>query len=142
MTSFKQSVARKHELGGFVVKNKARSSTGGPGNSAVPQSSSVPEAAPTSDAAVELSSGELGSPQPAQPPITAVAGEDSVSDAWTRQPCPLNLSRSSQVLMHEDDLAHTLARSTSSRGLPSNTRSTGSCLYNWKMGVYTNQTYS
>ena len=60
---------------------------------------------------------------------------------WSPQPCPLVIPRNSNVL-REEDLAITLARSSHSKNLPgdvlSSTRTTGTCLFKWKMGIYTN----
>ncbi len=128
LASFKNSVARKHELGAHIHNSKkGRSSQ--PGHSNV---TAVKPAAAEDNNAAARGAAE----QPAS--ASAVAAAD-----WSNQPCPLTLPKSGPVMLLEEDLAGTLARSGGSRVLPSSgvlssTRTTGTCLYKWKMGVYTN----
>lgn len=153
LASFKNSVARKHELGAHVHNNKK-------GRSSQPGHSHVTVAKPAADdntAAARgvaglggsgASSGGGSIPAVVMPSSTGLgAAEQPAASAaaadWSNQPCPLTLPKSGPVMLLEEDLAGTLARSGGSRVLPSSgvlssTRTTGTCLYKWKMGVYTN----
>lgn len=145
MVSFKNSVARKHELGAHAHSSKkSRSSL--PGRSHVasvkPGEDGTSAIATNSGSAVTAVLGGLGASG-----VDGTVGGNSTDVAvpsvnWSHQPCPLTLPRSNQVMLLEEDLAGTLARSAGSRALPSSgilssTRTTGTCLYKWKMGVYT-----
>jgi len=167
MVSFKNSVARKHELGAHAHSMKKNRNSLPAGRAGV-----KPPGAGADDNngnGSSSSSAEAGAKEPessnegltaAQQVLNSmarsaasIAASSAVNDSatsssttaekWSHQPCPLTLPAHRHIMLLEEDLAGTLARSTGSRALPtsgvlSSTRSTGTCLYKWKMGVYTN----
>lgn len=148
MVSYKNSVARKHELGAHAHSSKkGRSSL--PGRALVVPPAKLEDSAGVS-ASANVSGGPASGSSAAAAAVAGVSGSAAegsggaapLSVDWSHQPCPLTLPRTNQVMLLEEDLAGTLARSTGSRALPSSgvlssTRTTGTCLYKWKMGVYT-----
>lgn len=146
MVSYKNSVARKYELGAHAHSSKKGGRNSLPGRSHVVAptksdegaASGAPAGASSASAAAGVLTGGAG----VSSNSADATGSTSASVDWSRQPCPLTLPRTNQVMLLEEDLAGTLARSTGSRALPSSgvlssTRTTGTCLYKWKMGVYT-----
>lgn len=179
---FKNSVARKHELGNFAITGKrgsrpSTSSAVGVGLGAAKSVKTEPAGGgePSAAAAVAASASSSGLSSSLQfmlnhnhsAAAAALPAEDDTAPAtgrgggggrggagesaapavvpeYTQQSCPLTAPRTSQVVLLEDDLAATLVRSTASggRALPggvlSTIRPTGTCLYKWKMGFYSN----
>lgn len=164
MASFKNSVARKHELGAHahsVKKNRnslpaARAGVKAPGadegNNNGSSSSSADAGAKDAEsgnanmtAAQQVLHSMAQSAAQATSSAAEAASSSATAEKWSHQPCPLPQSNPRQVMLLEEDLAGTLARSAGSRALPSSgalssTRNAGTCLYKWKMGVYTNPT--
>lgn len=157
MVSFKNSVARKHELGVHAhsmkksrsslpparvgIKSPAAAEEGNGGASG--SGAEVGAKSTSSNAGLTAAQQVLNSMAPSATLAGLGASDDGTVADWSRQPCPLALPSSKQVMLLEEDLAGTLARSAGSRALPtsgvlSSTRTTGTCLYKWKMGVYSN----
>jgi hypothetical protein len=72
---------------------------------------------------------------------TGAGASAGAAASWANQPCPLVMPRHNHIVIQDEDLAVTLARSSHNPGLPdtivSSVRPTGSCLYKCKMGLYT-----
>lgn len=167
LVGFKNSVARKHDLGSYAVTGKrnaraasskaavkAEAGDGAGAASAEATLSTGPSAALQHVLNPHVSS-ETQLQQASAPPSVASAmvpvSEEAGSSAhtesaaqppdYTMQSCPLAASRATHVLLQEEDLAATLARSVGNRSLPggvlSSIRPTGTCLYKYKMGAYT-----
>jgi len=165
MVSFKNSVARKHELGAHAHSMKKNRNSLPAGRAGVKPPGAGAGAEDNNGNGSSSSSADAGAKEPessnagltaAQQVLNSMArsaassaandsatSSSTTAEKWSHQPCPLTLPAHRHIMLLEEDLAGTLARSTGSRALPtsgvlSSTRSTGTCLYKWKMGVYTN----
>lgn len=173
--TFKQNVARKHELGPYTVNTrsaKARSSLSGAASAAAHAAAAVTaegdgegaaRAAVATLAALTSSHSNGAQPEFRHGSGSGALGEEStameidgaqhaasVGDSnnggvqsqtvvdWARQTCPLQATN--QIVIRDEDLAITLARSTTHRGMPgcvlSAARPAGTCVYKYKMGMY------
>ena len=162
MVSFKNSVARKHELGAHAhsmkknrnslpagrtaIKPPGAEEGGGKGSSSSSADAGAKEDE-SSNAGLTAAQQVLNSVARSAAQAASSAADEATSstaaEKWSHQPCPLTLPAHRHIMLLEEDLAGTLARSSGSRALPasgvlSSTRNTGTCLYKWKMGVYTN----